>query len=287
MSSKKITVFLVEGLPKGVREIKIDQWSGLGLCIPRNRLNATLQNSEHLDLQDKDCVYFLIGETEEGSLNKVYIGQAGGFKQRIKQQEGQKDWWKDVVVFLSKDGSLTSTGSEYLESVCIERLKKAGKCVLDNNVQPREKTIPREDVSGLELFYDNIALIMPLMGFDIFIPKESLLTEDVTQILFCKGKGVIARGILLNDGKLKVLKGSEAVFKDVESFKNHFYRGLKEELLEMKRLRQEKDKLLFVDDYVFDSPSAAAAIVLARSASGPVEWKREDGKSLKKILETE
>jgi len=34
MISKKITVFLLEGLPKGIREVKIDQWSGRAICGP-------------------------------------------------------------------------------------------------------------------------------------------------------------------------------------------------------------------------------------------------------------
>ena len=285
MSSKKITVFLVDGLPKGAREIKIDQWSGKALCIPRNRLNVILQNEENL--KDNACVYFLIGESIDGGLIRVYVGEADGFEQRIKQHESNKDWWKDVVVLTSQDGSFTKTGAKYLESVIVERLETAGKCILENGNHPRLPNVPREDISGLEYYYDNIALIMPLMGFDIFVQKEDHSVGYSSQVLYCTGKGVTARGILLNDGKLKVMKDSEAVLLDTESFKNHFYKDLKEKLLKMGRIKKEKDKLIFTDDYVFDSPSAAAAIVLARSASGPIEWKRKDGKTLRNILETE
>ncbi|MDD5065659.1 MAG: GIY-YIG nuclease family protein [bacterium] len=285
MNPKKITVFLADGLPKGVREIRIDQWSGKGLCVPRNKLNAIFQNEEYFDLQNKTCVYFLIGESEEGGLNKVYVGEADGFKQRIKQQESKKDWWKDVMVFISQDDSLTKTGAKYLESICIERLKNAGKCISENSNQPRQPNVPREDISGLELFYENIALIMPLLGSDIFIQETGTPSGKTAQRLYCSGKGATAEGVLLDDGKLRVLKGSEAVLKDTDSFINHPYKALKDELLKIGRIKEDKGKLVFTDDYVFDSPSAAAAIILARSASGPLEWKNKDGQSLKKIFE--
>jgi len=46
MISKKITVFLSEGLPKGIREVKIDQWNSQAICGPRNRLNEMLKLNE-------------------------------------------------------------------------------------------------------------------------------------------------------------------------------------------------------------------------------------------------
>jgi len=281
MISKKITVFLSEGLPKGIREVKIDQWSGKAVCGPRSRLSEMLKIPE---LNSGACVYFLTDDSQKGSLLQIYVGEADGFKQRIMNHDYTKDWWKDVVVFYSPDGSLTKTGIKYLESICIERLKGIGKCTLENNNQPARPSVPKEDISGLEFFYENIALIMPLLGFDIFV--QEVHAEGKRELtLYCFGKGVKAEGILLNDGKIRVLKGSEAVEKNVASFDSHFYRGLKDELLHMGRLARKGKNLIFTDDYVFDSPSAAAAIILARSASGPVEWKDQNGATLKKLLE--
>lgn len=281
MNSKKITVFLADGLPKGIREVKIDQWSGRAVSGPRNRLSEMLKFPE---LNSGACVYFLVDDSQQEGLSQIYVGEADGFKQRIKGHDYTKEWWKDVVVFFSQDGSLSKTGIKYLESVCIERLKVTGKCILKNVNQPNKPSVPREDLSGLELFYENIALIMPLLGFDIFV-QESHGGGKKALTLFCYGKGVKAEGILLNDGKIRVLKGSAAVLQNVVSFDNHFYRGLKDELLRMRRLVKQGKNLIFTDEYVFDSPSAAAAIILARSASGPIEWKDKNGKTLKKLLE--
>ena len=38
-------------------------------------------------------------------------------------------------------------------------------------------------------------------------------------------------------------------------------------------------------DHVFKSPSAAAAVLLGRSAAGPIEWKDAAGRTLKELRE--
>jgi hypothetical protein len=43
----------------------------------------------------------------------------------------------------------------------------------------------------------------------------------------------------------------------------------------------ENGRLLFTRPYTFDSASAAAAVVLGRSANGLVEWKTKLGETLK------
>jgi hypothetical protein len=45
------------------------------------------------------------------------------------------------------------------------------------------------------------------------------------------------------------------------------------------------ESLRLTTDHVFNSPSAAAAVLLGRSAAGPIEWKAETGQTLKQIRE--
>jgi hypothetical protein len=280
-SGKKITVYLAEGLPGGIREVKIDQWSGRGICGPRNRLAEIIRKYPELD---RCCLYFLAGESDEGGLTNIYVGEADGFKSRIKDHDYKKEWWQSLAVFFSQDGSLTKSGIQYLESVCAERLKKAGRCLLKNSNQPLLPSIPEEDVSGLEYFYDQITLTLPLLGFDIFEQRqqESVVGDNQLEI-FCKGKDASAVGVLLDDGKVKVLKGSKARQENAPAFEKHNYKKLKDELVRIGKLTPDGNQLVFVDDHVFDSPSAAAAIILARSAAGPSEWKDKNGKTLKDI----
>jgi hypothetical protein len=55
----------------------------------------------------------------------------------------------------------------------------------------------------------------------------------------------------------------------------------------MGRLSKKDDQFVFTEDYVFDSSSAAAAVIKARPASGPLEWRAKSGKTLKEILDKE
>lgn len=278
MKSRKITIFLADGLPGGIREITIDQWSGRGLCSPRHRIHDMFNTPE---VAEGAAVYFLVGNSNEGGLPRVYVGEADGLKGRIKQHDQGKDWWESVVVFVEK--GLTKTRVQYLESISVARLRQYGRCVLDNGNNPQLPTIPKEDISGTETFFENIALIMPLFGYDIFAYglTESQHSKESESEFFCKGKDASATGVLLPDGKMKVLKGSTAIAANSKAFESHAYRRLKDQLLQIGRLKQEGATLQFVEDYVFDSTSAAAAIVLARSASGPLEWKTASGERLR------
>lgn len=282
---KKITIFLATGLPKGVREVKIDQWSGKAICGPRNALAEIISLPE---VETGACVYFLIGNPDEGGLLNVYVGEADGFKERIRDHDYKKDWWQDVAVFVSQDKSLTKTGIQYLESVCVERLIQIGKCNLKNGNNPAMPTVPKEDISGLEVFYENIATITPLLGYDIFVQERAdKRPSGGEHTFFCKKGGeLMATGVLLEDGKMRVLKGSASVPDETPSFQNHPYKKLRDELISKGRLAPSgKNKsLVFTDAYVFDSPSAAAAIIKATSASGPIEWKTKDGTTLKEFL---
>ena len=50
-------------------------------------------------------------------------------------------------------------------------------------------------------------------------------------------------------------------------------------------LAMEGDHLVFTQDYVFGSPSTAAAVCMARNANGRVEWKDAQGRSLREMQE--
>ncbi|MCD6706356.1 MAG: DUF4357 domain-containing protein [Thiobacillus sp.] len=84
-----------------------------------------------------------------------------------------------------------------------------------------------------------------------------------------------------------VKAGSQAVSESVPSMQLHV-RGmfdLREELIGNGVLQPENGHFRFTQDYVFSSPSTAAAVVLGRSANGRIEWKNGAGKTLKALQE--
>jgi hypothetical protein len=276
--ASKITVFLKDGLPRGIREISLDQWSGRALCAPRNRMAEIFRGK---DVADSVAVYFLMGK-EEGLLN-VYVGEADGVGARFKDHDAKKDWWDTAILFVDK--GLNKTRAQYIESRCVEQLKASGRCLLMNKNEPAKPTIAEEDIPGSDKFYDNVRLLVPFLGYDIFAGAP--IDEKWRQHLdippdeyLCGNKRVLARGMLLGDGKMRVLGGSTAESQDRESFAGHSYQKLKEQLIALKRLIPDGQFFKFDADYDFDSPSAAAAVILGRSANGRVEWKMKDGRTL-------
>ena len=62
---------------------------------------------------------------------------------------------------------------------------------------------------------------------------------------------------------------------------------LRERLIEEGVLADTGDGLRLTQDYVFSSPSTAAAVIMGRNANGRLDWKDKSGRTLKDIQEAE
>jgi hypothetical protein len=94
--------------------------------------------------------------------------------------------------------------------------------------------------------------------------------------LYCKGKEAFAEGEYKEDGFV-VFKGSKAN-KGLAPSSVSFIQNLRTKLIENKILVEKDSVYEFQEDYMFGSPSSAAAQVLARNANGWNEWKDKKGK---------
>lgn len=81
-----------------------------------------------------------------------------------------------------------------------------------------------------------------------------------------------------------VLKGSKARGQVTDSFKDKGFHALRKQLEAAGVLKPEGDQLVFTQDYVFRSPSAAAAIVVGNNMNGWVAWKSKDGRTLDAVV---
>ena len=79
-----------------------------------------------------------------------------------------------------------------------------------------------------------------------------------------------------------VTKGSEAK-KSLSKSTTETYRNLRRKLIETKILVVKEDKLVFAEDTIFSSPSAASNMVLGRNSNGFTEWVTVKGKTFKDI----
>jgi hypothetical protein len=99
--------------------------------------------------------------------------------------------------------------------------------------------------------------------------------------VFLRMKNARAEGIYDSElNTIMVLKN--AIFeKDIaEGFKTHSYLKLRHKLVQEKVLQD----FVLTKDYLFDSPSAAAAVIGGRAASGPLEWKTKEGYNLNNLI---
>jgi hypothetical protein len=124
--------------------------------------------------------------------------------------------------------------------------------------------------------------LLPILGQEFLKPIVKIEVNSGSEdVLFCEIKGVKARGRQTDNG-FAVLKGSEAVLKERPSTQKYQYAAnLRADLMSNKILEPQNDKLVFLADYEFSSPSAAAAVVHGGQANGLTAWKDGKGISLK------
>jgi hypothetical protein len=99
-------------------------------------------------------------------------------------------------------------------------------------------------------------------------------------MFFIKRSGADAKSRLTNEG-IVVLAGS-AIRKELVPSCPDYAKAVREE---------NKDKIdennVLATDLLFKTPSGASAFVLGAPTNGNVEWKTEDGKTLKEVEASE
>jgi hypothetical protein len=96
-----------------------------------------------------------------------------------------------------------------------------------------------------------------------------------------RGGGSDGKGELVEDGFV-VFEGSRARM-EVAPSGAHALNPHRERLLAAGVMEERDGGYVFTQDFLFSSPSTAAAIVLGRSANGWVEWKDERGQTLSDV----
>ena len=126
-----------------------------------------------------------------------------------------------------------------------------------------------------ESLYDDI--------IKIWKRPEDKATNDMEKITFVlKGKVTSGKGRLLSNEKFEILKGTSIVLEVKSDNPSTFRRNknLIEDLMRKNLIEKLEDRYIFKENYIATSPSAAAILVLGRSANGWTEWKTYEGKLL-------
>ena len=278
MNAATIKLFLPLGDPKRLRTAEISNWSGKAVAAPRTDLDPLLEREELL----KPGIYVLTGVNPNTGKPLCYIGEAEVIRDRLKQHKG-KDFWVQVMAFVSKDENLTKGHIRYLEGRLIEEAKATGRFEVSNAHQSGAM-LPESDREDMEVFLSKIKQLLPVLGYDIVGTVIEAVDSATSGPLTTEIKGIMASGRRTADGFV-VLKGSQVVkqLRPSAPTRSPFVIKMREQLLTDGTLVEEGDGLRFTQDVEFTSPSAAASVVHGGAANGLTSWKTSEGVTLKKL----
>lgn len=275
--AKTIKIFLIDGDPNGRLSCELSNWTGKAYKIPRIKVKECTDRS---DLTSTG-VYLLFGKDDEGK-DQVYIGEAESTLKRLTQHLNQKDFWNETIVFISKDENLNKAHIKYLENRLHDIAKKAKRYKIENTSTPTLSSISESDRAEMEEFIENIKLLVNTLGHKVFEEKREFKPRQKQDAFFIKAvRGADGQGEPTSDGFV-VFKGSKAAGSTAPSITPNFIH-LRQELIAEGVMVDKGEYYEFPEDYIFSSPSTAAAMVLGRNANGLTEWKQKSGKTLKEF----
>lgn len=277
-----LKLFLPHGDPKRIRIAELSNWTGKAVAGPRSDFDEVLSREESL----KTGVYFLTGTDPESNRPAVYVGEAECIRDRIRSHTA-KDFWNNVVFFISKDDNLTKAHIRYLEGRLLEIAASVGRYVVMNSQQSGAR-LPESDREDMEVFLEKMQQVLPVLGVEAMVHAISMEDRTMQQKkLYCQIKDVSAEGYR-TPGGLVVLAGSEAVLEVRPSAaRSPYVLTFRQSLVDSGDLVEDNGKYRFTKDVEFASPSGAACVIHGGSANGLTSWRDGNGKSLKDIEQAE
>jgi hypothetical protein len=281
LGGTSFTVFLPDGNPDGARLVIKAHWTGVAIASPRSRYAKVRLEREELR---GTGVYVLIGRTEgEDERLRIYVGEGENVRVRIDAHHAgrsAKDFWNRLIAFTSP--SLNKATIRHLEARLLQLAATASRADIDNGTAPPLPSLSEHEVADAESFLVNMLMIFPILGVNLFEPLEQ--TTSINR-LHVKGINSAGEGAESEDGFV-VFKGALARAETVASMRGWDIQ-LRDKLIQSGVLAPVEDgsSLQFKSDYIFNSPSAAASVLLGRPSNGLDEWKDRNGKKLKEIRE--
>jgi hypothetical protein len=270
-----IQIFLPDGSPTSIREAEITNRLVKAILFPRNKMQEVVKR----EMVRFTGVYFLFGNTEDGAKSKVYIGEGEDCFTRIQSHNRKKDFWTHCVIISTKTDEYTKTDGKYLEHYCLNKAKEIGRYVIDNDTGSKKPSISESREYDLLDNFDTAKILLATLGYPIF--EEKRKAKSNIELFYCQGKDASAVGELTDDGFL-VYKDGKVTIATTKGM-NKWIGVLRKRLLEEEILKKQNDVYVFQQDYIFNSPSAAAAVVLGRSANGWTSWRDKNGKTLDEL----
>ena len=274
---KTIKMFLIDGDPSGRLTCELSNWTGLAYRIPRTEVKKC---SDRPNLNSTG-VYMLFGRNDDDK-EAVYIGEAEEVYTRLQSHLREKDFWNEVIVFISKDENLNKAHIKYIENRLYEKAKAANRYdVLNGNIPPMP-SISESDRAEMDEFISNLVMMVNTLGHKLFEEIKDQSDSKKSEVWYINAaRGANARGIQTQEGFV-VLQDSKIANSTVDSFSESLT-AKRDNLIQSNKIQIINDEYVVMEDLLFSSPSLAATIVMGRSANGLTEWKDRHGRTLKEL----
>jgi hypothetical protein len=288
---KSIRIYLKDGSVTGIKFGEVVNQTIQSVSCPRKRIKELSNYPE----SQRPGIYFLFGLDDNTGNMQAYIGEAENVFERLQNHAINKDFWSEVIFFVSKDENLTKSHVKYLESRTVQIANKIKRYKIENGNIPQTAALPPADRDAMEEFLIYIKLLIGILGHKLLEEVTSTKSIPITTNtqsnvfnttnanleLFFNAKNLKAYGLLTDEG-LVVLDNSEASFIQTSKLQIG-YRELRESLINDGTLKKVGEKLIFQKNQLFYSPSAAACVIAGTSRNGRDDWKDITGLSLNEI----
>lgn len=233
---------------------------------------------------NKSTLYFLVDSFGTSTQGRVYIGQTTDLLKRLDTHGKNKEFWDLALVFLTSNNSFNTAHIKYLEALCIEACKESGRYDVQQN-SVRNFPVQQGLQAELDEYFRQISFYLRLVGYPMFDKVHLEVQEAITK-LFCIHQLTETEAVgEYTDNGLVVLKGSTLVPTKFisDGTKLPSYMRRREELLDAGIIQMRNGKLEFVEDCLFNSPSAASSVILGYQSNGWVLWRNRDNVALSEL----
>lgn len=232
-------------------------------------------------------VYFLIGlDPDDPTRQRVYIGEGDSIITRIKAHDNDdnKEFWSEAILFISKDENLTKAHVRYLEARFIQLARQAKRVILDNGNNPPEVgKLPEAAEAEMEDFILQAKLLLATLGYNIFQPQQIVVqpgqpaVENAPPVFQYSGNGYEATLDLDADNGLFVVRQESTARQEEAGALRPTYRNLRQRLIEDGILVLNDGRYIFEQSYGFTAITAAAQVVSGQTVNGRAVWRTPDG----------
>ena len=171
-----IRVFVLEGDPDGVKIVDRLNWTGVGIAFPREAWLRVRTRPEF----KRAGVYVLSGPAENTAddLPTVYVGQGDEIGSRLEAHGGKKEFWDWAYAFVAAGNALNRAHVTWLEHSLLLLARKAGRCHLDNETQPREPGLSESERADTQAFLSEMLRILPILGVRVFEEPRAVVAVE-------------------------------------------------------------------------------------------------------------